>query len=99
MQRIEFARSTICYEKGIVNSWDNADNNCDTQFRARICTLHQWRAVMCRAGLQSPGRSWTAEGSGTSFTTISNCSSDSLTTNFYTSQGIIGPCCLEYMKY
>ena len=100
MQRIEFARSTVCYEKGVIANWDNADTNCDNQFRARICSLQQWRAIVCRAGVQNPGRSWTSETSGAAaFTTIAGCTGDSLSSNFYTTQGIIGPCCLEYMKY
>ena len=100
MEAIDTGRSIICYEKGIVATWDNADNNCDAQFRAQICTFNQWRAVVCRVGTANPGRSWTSNVTGSaSYATVSGCTSDSVNTSFFNGQGLTGPCCIEYMKY
>ena len=100
MTRVDFARFTICYEKGIIANWDNAEANCDAQFRAQICTFNQWRTLICHGGVANPGRSWTADPAGSAtFATVSGCTGDSMSTSFYTAQGTIGPCCLQYMKY
>jgi hypothetical protein len=100
MTRVDLPHSTICYERGIVSSWDNADTNCANNFGAGICNLQQWRDVICRAGVANPGRTWlsTPTGAGT-YATVSGCTSDSLASSFYTSAAVTGTCCLSYPKY
>lgn len=100
MLRVDLPRSTICYERGIVANWDAADNNCDANFRATLCTLQEWREVVCRAGVANPGRSWLSApvGAGT-YATISACTSDGVSTAFFTTPSVTGPCCLSYPRY
>ncbi|MEQ1518257.1 MAG: collagen-like protein [Usitatibacteraceae bacterium] len=99
MTRVDMPNSTICYERGIVASWDNADNYCFDSFRAGICSLQQWRDVVCRAGVVSSGRSWlsTPVGTGT-YATVANCTSDGVSTAVF-NQSLTGACCLSYPKY
>jgi hypothetical protein len=99
MTRIDMPHSVLCYERGVVGNWEVGDNNCDAQFRARICTLQQWRAVVCRAGVSNPGNSWTDAHVGpATFGTISGCSGDQVDSALYVSQRV-APCCLEWPRY
>lgn len=99
MTRVDLPASTLCYNAGPTANWDQADNYCDASFRAPICTLPQWRAIVCRAGLTNPGNSWTTTPTGTAtYATIGGCSSESVSSAHYTSMRV-GPCCLEWMKY
>ena len=99
MTRVDTATSTICFHAGTLGTWDNADAFCDATYRAPLCTLTQWRDVVCRGGVSNPGRSWTASPTGTStYATVQACTSDAVTTAIYTTQ-LQGPCCLQYMKY
>ena len=99
MTRVETARSTICFSTGITATWDNADAFCDANYRAPVCSLTQWRDVVCFSGLPNPGRSWTASPTGTgTYATVQACTSDAVTTAVYTTP-LQGPCCLQYMKY
>ena len=99
MTRVETARSTICFSNGITATWDNADAFCDANYRAPVCSLTQWRDVVCFSGLPNPGRSWTASPTGTgTYATVQACTSDAVTTANYTTP-LQGPCCLQYMKY
>ncbi len=100
MLRIDGPLGVICWEQGIQSTWDNADNYCSQQYRAPICSLAQWRDVVCREGVANPGRSWTstATGAGT-YSTVASCTSDSLLSTAYTTATITGPCCLQWMRY
>ena len=99
MTKVDLAHSTVCYNAGVNASWDVADNYCDLNFRASICTLQEWRDVVCRAGLANPGRSWTATPTGgATFATIAGCAGDSIATAAYTTL-LQGPCCLSWPKY
>lgn len=100
MTQVDFARSTICWNAGVVATWDTADNFCDSNFQAHLCSLAQWRAVVCRAGVLNPGRSWLADVTGTSsYATVAGCTSDSVGTALFNQQAVTGPCCHEWMKY
>ncbi len=100
MTRVERQYSTICYSAGTSGSFETADSFCATQFHASLCTLSQWRAVVCRVGIANPGRSWLPNSTGVgSFATVLNCSSDSVSTAVSSSNAFVGPCCLEWMKY
>lgn len=99
MTKIDLVYSTVCYNSGTLANWDAADNFCDANYRARICTLQEWRDVVCRAGVANPGRSWTATPSGSStFATIAGCTGDSISTAVYTTS-LNGPCCLSWPRY
>ncbi|MBP6631255.1 MAG: hypothetical protein KBG28_00695 [Kofleriaceae bacterium] len=100
MTQLDLPFSTICFHAGIVATWDNAENFCDANFRARFCSLGQWRTVVCRAGAPNPGRSWLDDvvGAG-SYATVAGCTSDSVGVAPFNQAAIVGPCCLEFMKY
>lgn len=99
MTKVDLVFSTVCYNSGVVASWDAADNFCDASYRARICTLQEWRDVVCRAGVANPGRSWTATPTGAAtFATIAGCTGESISTAVYTTS-LNGPCCLSWSKY
>lgn len=100
MTKVVLPYSTVCFEAGIVANFDTAGNYCWDQFRASICSLTQWRAVVCRAGLTSPGRSWLPNPvAADTLATISNCASASLGTSNSGVSTNAGPCCLEWMNY
>jgi hypothetical protein len=86
MTRVDTARSTICFGTGITATWDNANAYCDANYRAPVCSLTQWRDVVCYSGLPNPGRSWTTSptGAGT-YATVAGCTSDSLASTVSTS--------------
>lgn len=99
MTTVEDVFSTLCYHAGITATWDTADDSCYSNFHASLCTLRQWRLAICRAGIASPGASWTHDVAGAStFARVSACTSDGVDTAVYTTM-LKGPCCLEWMKY
>lgn len=99
MIAVDRITSTLCYHAGSLGNWDQADAFCAAQFRADVCTLQQWRAAVCDAGLPNPGASWTAQIAGTAtFATVSGCSGEQVATATYTLSRM-GPCCLEWMNY
>ena len=100
MTRIDLPFSTMCWhDNGVAASWEAADNYCYDQFRAGVCTLAQWRSAVCRAGVASPGASWTPDSTGAAtFVTVSSCAAETVNSAFYMSSKR-GPCCLEWMKY
>ncbi len=99
MVTIDRVTSTLCYHAGSLGTWDQADAFCSAQFRADVCTLEQWRAAVCEAGLPNPGASWTPQIAGTAtFATVSGCSGEQVSTAAYTLSRM-GPCCLEWMSY
>ncbi|MBL0121876.1 MAG: hypothetical protein IPP88_03820 [Betaproteobacteria bacterium] len=90
----------MCYASSPVpQNWDQADQFCFDNFRAGVCTLAQCRAAVCRAGIPTPGNSWTSTpvAAGT-FATVSGCTGDTVSTAQYTSQRAT-TCCLEWPKY
>jgi hypothetical protein len=99
MTRIDLQWITVCYAPGILASWDQADDFCDMNFRARICTLQEWRDVVCRAGIPNPGSSWTQSPTGAGiFATISACGGANVSTSASTSL-LHGPCCVSWPRY
>ena len=99
MSRIDLPNSVLCYASGPLASWDNASDYCFDQFRARICNVQQWRDAICRAGVISPGASWTDSITGAgSMGVVSGCTGESISSMFYTTQRAT-PCCLERLRY
>jgi hypothetical protein len=101
MTRIDLPTKTICWNPGgpQLLTWDASDTYCDNNFRAQLCTLGQWRAAVCRAGVSNPGRSWTNQVTGSgSFAFIFGCSGEQVGSLQYNS-GLQGPCCLEWPRY
>jgi len=99
MTSLGMPHATLCYASGPVASWDAASNFCDAQFRARICSVQQWRDVVCGAGLPNPGLSWTDSITGSSsFGVVSGCTLDSITSRSGF-QPSATACCLEWPRY
>jgi hypothetical protein len=99
MTRASLAHTIICYASGPVGSWDQASNFCSDSYGARICSLQQWRDLVCRVGVTNPGASWTDSitGSGTAGV-VSGCSGENFASAQYTSQRVI-TCCAEWARY
>ncbi|KAB2887575.1 MAG: hypothetical protein F9K40_21270 [Kofleriaceae bacterium] len=98
MTRIDLPTKTLCWHPGRFVTFPNADAFCG-ELRAQICTLAQWRAAVCMAGVQNPGRSWTYHPTGQGgFAIIGNCSLDSMSDLHWSSQ-VQGPCCVEWPRY
>lgn len=99
MTSIDNLHSTICYDAGTTGDWITAGDFCYDNFQAELCSLRQWRIAICRAGLVSPGASWTSDVAGAAtFTRVQGCTGDGVGTAIYTTQ-LRGPCCLEWMNY
>lgn len=91
--------SVLCHANAPVTNWASASDYCDSQFRARICDLQQWRDLVCRVGVPNPGSSWTDDITGAaSFGIVSGCSTDAIaSTSAFSQRGSI--CCLEWPRY
>jgi len=99
MTRIGMPHTTLCYASGPVSSWDQASNFCSDSYRARICSLQQWRDAICRAGVANPGASWTDSITGTaSAGVVSGCSGATFSSAQYTSQRV-ATCSAEWPRY
>jgi hypothetical protein len=101
MTKVEFATFTICYHTGIMGAgtWDQASQFCYDSFRAPLCSVQQWRFLVCQNGTANPGSSWIGTSTGlATFATISGCTGESVGSAAYSTQRA-GPCCLEWMKY
>jgi hypothetical protein len=99
MTRVDLPYKTICWHVGQFTTFPAASNFCDDAFRADVCTLAQWRAAVCRGGVQNPGRSWVnAPTAPARLAIIADCGFDGLSDLPYTSQ-VQGPCCLEWPRY
>ncbi len=99
MSRVDLPHSILCHVNAPVASWESASDYCFSQFQARLCDLQQWRDLVCRAGIPSPGASWTGDVTGTaSFGVVSACTTDAITsTSAAASRSSI--CCLEWPRY
>lgn len=99
MTSIALAHSTLCYATGPISVWAQASAYCSDQFRARLCSVQQWRDAICAAGLTNPGASWTGDVSGTSsFGVVSGCSPEQVTSSAFSVQRV-ATCCLEWARY
>lgn len=99
MTKVSMPGSTLCFAAGATQNWEAADQSCYDNFRSSLCTLAQWRTAVCRAGLPSPGASWTSTPAGTAtFTTVAGCTGDAVGIAQYTAQHAT-VCCLEWMSY
>lgn len=99
MSRIDMPRTTLCYATGPIASWNQASAHCSDQFRARLCSVQQWRDAICSAGLPNPGASWTDAITGTAAVgVISGCSAENFSSTTYTSQRAT-TCCAEWPRY
>lgn len=99
MTRIELPHAVLCYAVGPSASWSSASDFCSAQYAARLCDLQQWRDLVCRAGIPSPGASWTDDITGVaSFGVVSGCTSDAVSTSSASSQRAT-VCCQEWPRY
>ncbi|MGE0640213.1 MAG: hypothetical protein AB7G12_13735 [Thermoanaerobaculia bacterium] len=99
MTQVDLASSKLCYDAGTTSNWIAASQYCWDNFHAGLCSLQQWRTVVCHLGLPSPGNSWLPTVAGIStFALIGGCTGDAVATATYTSN-FAGPCCLEWMSY
>jgi hypothetical protein len=99
MTAIAMPHGTLCYADGPLGTWDQASAHCSDVYRARVCSLQQWRDAVCVSGVPNPGASWTDSVTGTaSLGVISGCSGDSLSSSVYTTQRNT-TCCVEWPRY
>ncbi len=99
MTRIELPHSVVCYASGPSASWESASSYCFDQFRARLCSLQQWRDAVCRAGIANPGASWTDDVTGAaSFGTVAACTSDGVSSSSASALRVT-VCCQEWARY
>lgn len=99
MSRVELPFSILCHANAPTSTWTNSSDYCDAQFRARLCSLQQWRDLVCRAGVPSPGASWTDDITGTAaFGVVSGCTTDAISSSSAITQRA-AICCLEWPRY
>ncbi len=99
MIQIETPHSTLCWHPGTSGTWTSTDDYCDLHFRARLCTLAQWRTAVCRSLRPNPGRSFLNDVAGTgSYAVVGGCAASDVVALSGTSQ-VQGPCCLEWQRY
>lgn len=100
MTKADSQFSTLCFATGPTGTWEQSAAYCEATFHAPLCTLGQWRAAICSAGLVNPGRAWTSQPAGTAtFATVAACTGDGVGTAIYTTATNRAACCLEWPKY
>jgi hypothetical protein len=99
MSRIVLTHTIVCYATGPTGTWDQASSSCSDSYGARICSLQQWRDVVCRAGVANPGASWTDSITGSATAgVVSGCTGENFASAQYTSQRATA-CCAEWARY
>jgi|JI10StandDraft_1071094.scaffolds.fasta_scaffold761117_1 fluoride ion exporter CrcB/FEX len=99
MTRIELPHAVVCYATGPSASWTTASDFCFAQYTARLCDLQQWRDLVCRVGIPSPGVSWTDDiTDAASIGVVSGCTSDGISSSSPFAQRAT-VCCQEWPRY
>lgn len=100
MAQVDLGYSKVCFVIGVIDSFNAADQFCADSYKAPLCTLAQWRALVCRAGAISATDTWinSIGGSGAFGVARACTGSDQVSVDVWNSKHT-GVCCLEWMNY